>query len=472
MNEDSFNGFDEEEFSYTIDRYREMLKRNKPGFFDVFEFENIIEYFLDHKNFDSAKSAAQLGLQQHPSATSIQLKYANILIENGKPSEGLSIIRRIEMLENSNFELFLFKGLAYNMLDRQDLATPAFEKAIQLASDNRNEVVYTIAQSYLQLNNLSKAIKYLKLAYELEPDNILYLYELALCYERGGEFHKSISCCLKYIDNDPFSENIWFNLGMLYSSVNSNKKALEAYDFAIAINPKYISAYFNKASIFINTEEYHKAVDVYKEMIKLEEDNAYVYLYLAECYEKLNDYKKAVRYYKIALRYDNQLSDAWFGIGLVHYNQRKYIDSEYFLKKALKIDPENPEYWFLIGEVYDQLDLLDKASGAFKRTVELDPNDYEAWMAYAKLKFDNSDVNSAIGILNRAYKFNQDVSSLNYRLAAYYLTANRGSEARRYFERALSLNFPEHQEVIASFPKIKKSRSFNKLIHKYKKHKK
>lgn len=471
MNEERYNSF-EEEFSVSIDRYKEMLKRNTSSFFDVFEFENIIDYYLDQKNFAKAKQAAQYGIRQHPSASSLRLKLANILIESGKPSEGLVLLREIEMLEKINPEFFLIKGIAYNFLGKQTQAIQEFDKAITLTTENRDEMIYNIAYSFIQLDRIPKAIKYLLLACEIDPENPLYMHELALCYEKQEDYIKSITYYKKYLDLDPFAENIWFNLGILYAAINDYDNSLEAFDYAIAIHPGYSSAHYNKASTLMSASRYDEAIDIFNELIALEKDNIYAHYNLAECYEKKKEYQKAIKIYENVIKIDHSFADAWFGIGMVFFNQKKYNSAEYNIIKAIKLDTENPDYWFTLAELYQIQKNNQKAADAYKKTVELDPNDYEAWIAYAKIRFDEQEVKDAINILNEAQEYNHNVSTLSYQLAAYYYFDNNKTKASQYFEKGLELNFTEHEDIINRFPGIKKNKVFNKLIRKYNKYKK
>ena len=46
-------------------------------------------------------------------------------------------------------------------------------------------------------------------------------------------------------------------------------EALEAYDKAIAINPKYYEAWINKGNCFVRIRKYKEAVDAYDKAIEI-----------------------------------------------------------------------------------------------------------------------------------------------------------------------------------------------------------
>lgn len=468
MNENQEPFFEEESIYESITRFEEMLNRKSSCYFDVYEFENIIDFYIEQHNFLNARAAIEKGLRQHPFSSSIKYRLAQLYINNGKPSKGLHFLREIEAIEKASSDFYLLKGAALNILGKKEEATAAFDKAIQLAYDSKDDVIFNIAYSYLNTRRYNLAIKYLLLAYEVNPKNLMVIQELALAYERQDKLDKSIEFYNKYLDIDPYAENIWFNLGMVYTSLEEYDGAIEAYDFAIAICPDYISAYFSKANTFVNQGLNKEAIKTYEEIIYFEPDNVQAYTYIGESYEKLNLYRRAIHYYKKAIDVDASFGDAWFGMGMAYFNSEDYITCLQFFSRANEIDPENPEYWYMLGEVYRKLNILDKSVEAFNRTVELDPNDYEAWLSNADICFIENRLHEAISILSRAYLYNKDVSTINYNLAAYYLYNNQPALASEFFEKGLAINYSEHNDLLTRYPIASKNELFSQLIRKYK----
>ena len=468
MNDNNDSFFEEEGLFESIDRFEEMVNRNNSCYFDVYQFENIVDYYLDQHNFRNAIAAIERGLKQHPYSSSLKLRLAQIFIQNGKPSKGIRCLREIEPVEGSNCELYLLKGSALNVLGRKEEAHIAFDMAIKLAIDNKDDIILNIACSYLNTRRYNLAIKYLKLAHDINPKNLSVLYELALVYEKMDLLDKSIEYYKKYLDIDPYAEHIWFNLGMVYSSREEFNKSIGAYDFAIAICPDYISAYFSKANILVNREQYHEAINTYEQIIDLEPDNMQAYAYIGECYDKLGMHRRAIYYYRKALMVDRSFGDAWYGLGMAYYNMQDYTISLELFKQANLSDPENPDYWYMLGEAYRKLDQLERSAESYNRAVELDPNDFEAWLSHADIFFIENNLSEAISILKKAYEYNKDISAINYNLAAYYLFDNQPKMAEKYFERGLLINFGEHHELFDKFPEFSGNKLFTKLIRKYK----
>ncbi|HAH58423.1 MAG TPA: hypothetical protein DCL86_09765, partial [Bacteroidales bacterium] len=103
---------------------------------------------------------------------------------------------------------------------------------------------------------LSQIHRILKKVLEIEPDNETIIFEIAFCFEITNQPEEAINYFSGFTDKYPYSHYAWFNLGIAYNNIELYEKAIEAFDFAIAIDPSFSSAYFNKANAFVAIEKY------------------------------------------------------------------------------------------------------------------------------------------------------------------------------------------------------------------------
>jgi tetratricopeptide (TPR) repeat protein len=467
-NWDNFN--EDDDTLDVLKRYRDMLVRHNNGFFDLYEYECIIDYYTDQYNFKDALNAVCFAIKQHPNATSMKLKYVQLLVETGRPGKALSIIKSIGDAESANYELFLAKGIALNLTGKNMEARSSFEKALKLCIDDKDEIAYNIAQSFMQIGMTSTALQYLLIAYRYNQDNILVLYDLALNYEKLDHPGKSISYYQEYLDLDPFAEHVWNNLGLLYTHTENFKKAGESFDYAIAINAHFYPAYFDKADMLVVSNNIRGAIEVYSELLAEDASNTKAMCNMGSCYEQTGDYYEALKIYKRVLEISQDNSDALYGVGMVYFRQKKYSMSADMLKKAVSIQPANADYWFMLGEAYNGARKLNKAISAYTRASELNPLDYEAWMACAQVLFRKRRIDEAIYMLTQLYQYDRDNPVINYRLAAYYTYQQELIEAQRFFKRGLALDFQEHVEMFRHFPKTKSLPVFRLILENHLRH--
>ena len=86
-------------------------------------------------------------------------------------------------------------------------------------SQNKDEVNYQIGLAHQANKDFKMASIYFKKVIELNINHENALYDLAHCLEITGELENSIHYYKKFIDEDPYSEYAWFNLGNIYLSL-------------------------------------------------------------------------------------------------------------------------------------------------------------------------------------------------------------------------------------------------------------
>ena len=122
-----------------------------------------------------------------------------------------------------------------------------------------------ISSLYISNNELETALYFLKKGNELSPSNTNILYEIAFCYEQKEDLKHSEETYHQIIKIDPFSYEAWFNLGQVYFTNKEYRKAIQAYDYAMAISEDDSMTILQRAHSYFHIREYQKAIDGYLE---------------------------------------------------------------------------------------------------------------------------------------------------------------------------------------------------------------
>jgi len=467
MKEEFEDVFHEEEYDELLNRWEDMLKNKKKYFFDVFEFENIIDYYIDIDKANNALNAINLASEQHPSSINIQLKKAQVLVEKGLSNQALKIIDNIELIESSNSEVYLVKGTALNALNRYSEAEKAFDYAVSFSFEDKVDIMQSIANSFEHIGKYQISLKYLLEAFKIENDNLLLLFDIGYCYEKLGQIKKSIDFYNKYLDKEPFSENAWYNLGILYSKADMFDKAVEAYEFSLAINPEFSLAYFNLANAYSNNEDFQKAIINYKEYMNYDGINVEVLSYIGDCYESIKDYDTALKYYNDALQEDELFSDAFFGKANIMFQLGKYSDALELVTKSIQIDDMNAEYYFLLGNIYSELKNYKEACESHKKAYDIEPGEMDFIIALSDSYVKSNEYLLSKNILIEGLKDNKNSSLIYFRLAATYLHLDNKNQALEAFENGLKINSSDHAEILLTYPNAFDILEISKLIDNY-----
>jgi len=467
MDEDRFGFFYEEELKNVVQKFERMKKNNENYFFDVIEFETIIDYYIDNNNSNRAYEAAILASEQHPNSVSIQLRKARVLLDKGRAVEALRILKRLENIEPGNHEIYVAKGTALGILGDIQGAKKMFDFALTLDSDDPGNILFSITSVLQNLNYYEYLIPYLKKLIGLEPDFSAHLYDLAYAYEKTEDFDNSISFYLTYLEEEPFSDSAWYNLGIIYNKQEKYEKALEAYDYALAVNSQNTFAIFNKGNILCNLDKYDEAIPVYHEYLENEPESFEAMAYLAECYEKTGDLTLARKYFQEAIELAPEYADPWFGLGIIELESDNADDSLIFLRKAVRLDDENPEIWHVLGKAHYAKGEKKAALRCFREALKLDVYFNEVWIDLGRIILKDGFMNKALPYLEKAYRIIGDIPGINYLLASYYLHFGFTDKAMRHLTLALEIDKDLFREFDEIFPSEILTRKVRRLLENY-----
>jgi len=95
MSED-FSSSEEHEVSELVFRFEQMLRNNRSIFFDVEEYEEIIDYYLDINEVKKSGLAISQAIEQHPYHHAFLIRKARLMASTGKPEKALEMLNQLE----------------------------------------------------------------------------------------------------------------------------------------------------------------------------------------------------------------------------------------------------------------------------------------------------------------------------------------------------------------------------------------
>jgi len=178
--EEPFESYFDGETLSLVGRFEKMIQQEQHFFFDVDEFEEIIEYYFFKNEQRKAFLTINQALEQHPGATSILVKLAQFKVNAKKDREALRILKDIEQSDTADSDLHLAKGNLYSQLEKPEKAIEEYKKALD-GADYLDDILSSIAFEYENMGKYDQAIDFLLKALDLNPENDAALYEFAFC---------------------------------------------------------------------------------------------------------------------------------------------------------------------------------------------------------------------------------------------------------------------------------------------------
>jgi tetratricopeptide (TPR) repeat protein len=419
-----------------------MLKTNHVLFFDSNEFEAIIHHYLDNGKIALAKKAIKLGLEQHPASINLRLFRVEILSFENKLDEAEEILDGLYELENNNEELFIQKANLFSKRDQHEKAIHVLKMALDFSIDNDiiSDIYSLLGMEYLFLDNFSKAKDYFIKCLKSDSQDYSALYNVVYCFDFLNETEEAIDFLNIYLNDNPYCEVAWHQLGKQYMELKDYKKALAAYDFAIISDDTFVGAYVEKGKVLEKLKRYNEAIELYQISMQLEDPTSFALLRIGHCHEKLENFDLAIQHYDRAVHEDPLLDKGWIAITEFYTHKKNYNKALYHINKALNIDGQNVAYWKLSAHINHRLNFLEEAALAYKQTLELGNFELDTWIAFTDVLIKLGEFKDAIFNLNEATEFYPENPEIFYRLAGLYYKNNDFIKGEYYLKNAFNLD--------------------------------
>lgn len=442
--------------NFSLTRFESMLKTNDILFFDSNEFENIIHHYLESGKIALAKRAIKLGLEQHPSSINLRLYQVEILVIENKFDEANDILDMLNDLEPNNEEVYIQKA---NVLSKQD----EHEKAIEIlllaidkskTPDDDSDLYALIGMEYLFLDQFENAIIYFKKCIEVDTTDYSALHNIIYCYDFLNQNTEAITYLNSFLDNHPYCEVAWHQLGRQYFAIKEYAKANASFDFAIISDDTFVGAYIEKSKVLEKLKHYEDAIENYKITLALDEPTSFALLRIGHCYEKLGEDDMAIQFLKKTVDEDPLLDKGWLAITKFYMKRLDYQKALYYINKAVNIDGENVLYWKLYATVNKRLNFLEEAERGYKRSLELGNYELDTWLDRSDILISLGEYGASAYNLLQASEFYPENAEVEYRLAGLYFTMHQNEEGRFHLKNAVQLNFEYNFIITELFPKL------------------
>lgn len=130
-------------------------------------------------------------------------------------------------------------------------------------SDSKNKEAqnsYTVAKDFMLAKNYKLAIEGLQLALKQDPNFVLALDDIAVCYRQLEDYDNAIKYYQKSLEVYPEGEYALMNIGVVYTLKSDFKTAIEYYEKLIKYQPNNAEGYFGAGKNYLALNNDNKAL--------------------------------------------------------------------------------------------------------------------------------------------------------------------------------------------------------------------
>lgn len=373
---------DSESIEELLKQYDALRNGRSAIFLEEESFEKIIDWYDDQEETGKALEAAEMSIDYFPYSAPLLLRKADLLLSSRKYREALHILEKAEMLDAADVNLFILKTDAYLALDMQEKAVAVLEEAIvHFEGEEKIELLFELADVYDDYEEFDKVFDCLLVILQTDPANEEALYKICFWTDFTGRNEEGIRLHLNIIDEHPYSELAWFNLGAAYQGLKLFEKAIDAYQYAIAIDEKFDYAYRNMGDAYIRLRKFKDAIEALEKVLELSKPEEVIYEAIGHCYNRLHNYAQARFHYRKASHLAPDDSKLYYKIACTYFNEAQWQSAVKALESALKIHRLQYEYNLLMGECKLQLEAFKEAVQYFSTAVRVRPKNIAGWEA-------------------------------------------------------------------------------------------
>ena len=350
-------------------------------------------------------------------------------------------------------------------------------RAFLLAGADTGSAVerFGLGITYASLNDVQRALKYLRQAVVLDSTNVNYRFQLARFLAQSGALKEGQAEYEVIVQQDSTYIPALTALGQLYSEPDTYEMAAEIYHRVLAINPDdFLSHYYlanimvglmnpDTAAICLNTalrlnpnfvpalnvlasihyakKRFYEALSLYQRAAALRPNNAEFKNKVGLCYRNLDDYRSAINAFRRAVELDS-LSASYFGnLGHSYYWLAMYDFSVTAYKHAIALDNENSIYYLNLALAYQRLDSIQAAANAYRMAIwTYHPETVlDLQVKLGSVYFLGKDYRNAIETYQTVLRTNPEVRDAQFYLASAYDNLSDYTSAIQNYSKYLKL---------------------------------
>ena len=287
----------------------------------------------------------RLAIDADPTSEFLTSALAEVYARTGRIKDAVSEAQEILKRDPKNLEAHKLLGHIYlrSLGDMQGnngsdsvlkLAIEQYQEIIKLDPSSTDDHVM-LGRLYHADSQMQKALEEEKTAVKLSPDSEDAITTLASLYNEMGDTAKAAET-LDSVPEPSRSAKLYSALGETYGQKKDYKKAIDAYQHAIALDRDNLDAIRGLADSLDKDGQTEKALQQYKIISDANPEDPRTYIQLGEIYRRLGKFDLALQNLKKAQSMVQDSEQVSYDLALVYEAEGRYDDAISTLQDLLK----------------------------------------------------------------------------------------------------------------------------------------
>lgn len=427
MKAERFKNYDREVRELVL-AFENMRNMEVQRFFDVDQLEIVIDYYLEQMDMELLQHAVSFAEELYPANFAIRLRRAHLLCVQNDFKKALSVLNELQDIDPDNTDVAYAMATVFSALEQPQRAIQCYLRA-SVDNFELGMIYGNIADEYVNMNDDTLAIEYYMKSLKESPtddrsvENLFYAFNAKLT--NGDDVGYVIDFYSQFVKDHPYSVKGWYYLGSAYESLGLWEKAVDAFEFVVAIDGQYVDAYVQIANCYQNLGAFEQSVSIIREAIDKNGKNEVLYVYLASVYLESDNPYTAISYIKKAIEISSKNVLSWIILAESYDRLGDYSSAAFAIDQACNIDISTVSVSSSASDIYIHYGDFEKAEVMFLESIKNATSKMMPILNYVDYLIDNQRYDDAIDYLVLTLLNTDSPLPYNIKLAKCYFDTGR-----------------------------------------------
>jgi len=311
--------------------------------------------YTEVRRYDEAEAAYKKVLALDPYYQGAWLNMGSAAMRQGDSRKAMAYYHK-ELKHYPTAATYHQIGRVYAKLGNLDSARYAYQHS--LAADSSFETAYfRMAELYKQEGELDKALDYARQGLQRQPDNLNYRYFLGSLLVLSNHLPEAVAELEAVVKARPWHYWANYNLGQAWvrlgreaegkrylakaESLQVELKNIQDWENLVENNPDQLMLWVNYGEALRRAGRLDEAIEAFQVALSIEPRFAPLENNLAILYVMRGDTAKAVIHYQSLLQRFPSLAEVWLNLGVVYAKSSQFGEARKAWENALKYAPDD-----------------------------------------------------------------------------------------------------------------------------------
>ena len=449
-----------------------VIKRDSKN---VEAYARLADLYSKEKMDDKAKSILEKLISLQPNNPDVFYSLGDYYFKAKNYNEALKHFQKSFMLDQRAQTAIGMMNAAWEG-KQYDIARDAAESALHKDGKLKEPQVILAKILFQEKNYSAAADKYQDLLKD-DGDNLEYLDQLAVCYDKMGKKDKLADVDKKIISLDKKNVGARMRYANFKKESGDLKSAKEILDELLTMQPKNSDLLESLYDISLKTNEKKDAIRYLKSYLAIKNGDAKRHKELADLLYEADDKDGALASYRTALKKDPTIKGLYKRYAELVMSRKTSSKEEQqevltVLNNAVKASEADAEIFATLGTIYKNQGDFQKAIEMYQKALQKDPKDVESLSLLAFCQEKAGRTSEAIISYEQAAVLDASNISAYKSLGDLYLKTGKKDQAvtayKNYIEKKpddklailiadAALNKKQYDEAIKYYAMVKGS---------------